>query len=130
LENEKKRIFALDFDRHKMPDKEYETEKRRYFSIGEIAGIFSETVETIRYWSDKFEGIINPDRNKKGDRMFSPEDLKTFKIIHNLVIKKGMTLNGAKKRIIENREGEDKDAEIVSRLENIKALLLNVKKTI
>jgi DNA-binding transcriptional MerR regulator len=82
---------------------------------------------TIRYWSDKF---INPKRNNKGDRMFSPDDLDTFKIIYYLVKERGMTLDGAKNRIDENRDGEYKNAEIVNRLENIKAELLDVKNLI
>jgi DNA-binding transcriptional MerR regulator len=86
--------------------------------------VFGVKDSTIRYWSDKF---INPKRNNKGDRMFSPKDLDTFKIIYYLVKERGMTLEGAKKRIDENRDGESKNAEVVNRLEIIKEELLDLK---
>jgi DNA-binding transcriptional MerR regulator len=113
-----------------MNEKDYETGTQVYCHIGKVAEELKETVETIRYWSDKFEGIINPDRNKKGDRRFSPEDKRVFKIIQNLVNEKGLTLDGAKKRIIENRDGEYNDAEVIARLTKIKELLLDVKNKI
>jgi DNA-binding transcriptional MerR regulator len=112
-----------------MPYREPKIERLQY-TIGEVAEMFGENISTIRYWSNRFEGIINPVRNNKGNRMFSPEDLDTFKIIYYLVKEQNMTLNGAKKRIIENRNGERLNAEIVNRLENIKLELLEIKKSI
>jgi DNA-binding transcriptional MerR regulator len=100
------------------------------YAISEVAEMFGEDISTIRYWSDKFAGIINPTRNNKGNRIFSLEDLDTFKIIYHLVKECGMTLAGAKKRIIENRNGEYLNAEIVNRLKTIKADLLEIKKSI
>ncbi|MDR1896724.1 MAG: MerR family transcriptional regulator [Prevotellaceae bacterium] len=109
-----------------MPYKEPKIEKM-YYNIGEVAEMFTVKVSKIRFWADEFDGIINPQRNKKGDRLFTVDDLETFKIIYHLVNEQGMTLDGAKKRIIDNREGEMKNAEIVNRLENIKSLLLEIK---
>ncbi|MDR0385785.1 MAG: MerR family transcriptional regulator [Prevotellaceae bacterium] len=112
-----------------MPYKEPEIERLQY-TIGEVAEMFGENISTIRYWSDKFEGIINPARNNKGNRMFGSDDLDTFKIIYHLIKERGMTLAGAKKRIIENRDGERMNAEIVNCLENIKLELLKIKNSI
>jgi DNA-binding transcriptional MerR regulator len=113
-----------------MPYKEPKIERLQY-SIGEVAEMLGESVSAIRYWSVVFDGIINPLRNNKGksngDRMFTPKDLDTLKIVYYLVRKQGMTLEGAKKRIIDNREGESRNAEIVNRLENIKSELLEIK---
>ncbi|MDR1583650.1 MAG: MerR family transcriptional regulator [Prevotellaceae bacterium] len=112
-----------------MPYKEPKIEKLQY-AISEVAEMFGENISTIRYWSDKFKGIINPVRNNKGNRIFTLADLDTFKIIYYLVKERGMTLNGAKKRIIENRDGERMNAEIVNRMENIKLELLEIKNLI
>jgi len=109
-----------------MPYKEPKIEKL-YYNIGEVAEMFGENVSLIRFWANKFDGIINPRKNKKGNRQFTPEDIETFKIIHHLVKDNGLTLDGAKKRIMENREGENKNVEIVDKLESIKAMLLEVK---
>jgi DNA-binding transcriptional MerR regulator len=110
-----------------MPYKEPKIERLQY-SISEVAEMFGENISAIRYWSDKFAGILNPVRNNKGNRIFTPKDLDTLKIIYHLIKERGMTLEGAKKRIIDNREGESKNAEIVNRLENIKLELLEIKK--
>jgi DNA-binding transcriptional MerR regulator len=112
-----------------MPYKEPKIEQFQY-AISEVAEMFGENISTIRYWSDKFEGIIKPTRNNKGNRIFYPDDLDTFKIIYHLVKECGMTLDGAKKRIVENKNGEYLNAEIVNRLEIIKANLLEIKKSI
>jgi DNA-binding transcriptional MerR regulator len=112
-----------------MPYKEPKIERLQY-SISEVAEMFGENISAIRYWSDKFAGIINPVRNNKGNRMFTLKDLDTLKIIYYLVKKRGMTLEGAKKRIIENRDGESRNAEIVNRLENIKLELLAIKNSL
>jgi DNA-binding transcriptional MerR regulator len=92
--------------------------------------MLGEKISTIRYWSDRFEGIINPTRNNKGNRLFTPADTDIFKIIYHLVKERGMTLDGAGKRIVENRDGEHRDMEIVNRLKKIKSELLEIKKSI
>jgi DNA-binding transcriptional MerR regulator len=109
-----------------MPYKEPKIEKM-FYSIGEVAEMFGENTSLIRFWANRFTGMINPHKNKKGNRMFTPEDIETFKIIYHLVKEKGMTLDGARKRLEENRDGEDKNVEVIQSLENIKQLLLEVK---
>jgi DNA-binding transcriptional MerR regulator len=129
FDKRKNYTFAAILKKTEMPYKEPKIEKIQY-AISEIAEMFDENISTIRYWSDRFEGIIDPARNNKGNRMFSPKDLDTFKIIYHLVKKRGMTLDGAKKRIIENRDGERMNAEIVNRLETVKMELLKIKDSI
>ena len=108
-----------------MPYKEPKIEKM-YYNIGEVAEMFGENASLIRFWANRFAGLINPYKNKKGNRMFTPQDLETFKLIHHLVKEKGMTLDGARKRMEENRAGEDKNMEISKSLENIKQMLLEI----
>jgi DNA-binding transcriptional MerR regulator len=112
-----------------MPYKEPKIEPFQY-SISDVADKLKENISTIRYWSDRFTGLINPMRNNKGNRIFTPKDLETLKIIRNLVKNRKMTLEGARKRIIENRDGESRNAEIVNCLENIKLELLEIRKLI
>ncbi|MDR1170227.1 MAG: MerR family transcriptional regulator [Prevotellaceae bacterium] len=112
-----------------MPYKEPKVDKIQY-SISEVAAMFGENISTIRYWSDRFEGIINPLRNGKGNRIFTPKDLDTFKIIYHLVKTDKMTIDGAKQRIIDNRDGELRKAEIINRLETVMTELLEIKNSI
>ncbi|MDR2292031.1 MAG: MerR family transcriptional regulator [Prevotellaceae bacterium] len=112
-----------------MTVKENESEKL-FYSIGEVAGIFGEETSLIRFWTNHFKDIINPKRNKKGNRLFSQQDIETMRLIHFLVRKQGMKLDGAYKRIVENREGIKKNMEAIEILNKIKQQLLEIKKTI
>ena len=59
--------------------------------------------------------------------MFTPADVENLKLIYHLVKEKGMTLNGAEKRLKENREGLERNLEVIDKLQGIKALLLEIK---
>jgi DNA-binding transcriptional MerR regulator len=109
-----------------MPYKEVKLEKM-FYTIGEVAEMVGENTSLIRFWANRFEDIIRPHKNKKGNRMFTPGDIENVRLIHHLVKEKGMTLDGAHKRIKENKTGEDYSLEMVRALENIKAELLAVK---
>ena len=113
----------------KMETKKNETEKL-FYTIGEVADIINEETSLIRFWTNHFGSIINPKRNKKGNRLFSQQDVETIKLIHFLVRQQGMKLDGAYKRLIENREGTIKNMQIVKRLEDIKSRLLEIKDNI
>lgn len=95
-----------------------------YYSIGEIAKAFHVNTSLIRFWEKEFE-ILNPKKNKKGNRMFSQKDLKNIKLIYHLVKEKGHTLEGAKNAL--NDSELEKNVEIIARLEYIKSELLSIK---
>lgn len=97
-----------------------------YYSMGEVAEMFDVNTTLIRFWESKFD-VLKPHRNKKGNRLFTPEDVETLKLIYHLVKEKGMTLAGAQKRIKENREGIERNMDIIEKLQNIKAVLLEIK---
>ncbi len=110
-----------------MPYKEFKIEKL-YYTIGEVADLLGESTSLVRFWSEKFSSHIKPERNKKGNRKFSSDDVKTLKTIHYLVKERGMTLEGAQARLKNNKEGSDLRAEVVSRLTAIKQELLDIQK--
>ncbi|MGG6230154.1 MerR family transcriptional regulator [Tenacibaculum sp. SDUM215027] len=99
---------------------------KRYYRIGEVAKAFGVNSSLIRFWDKEFE-IINPKKNAKGDRLFTQEDVKNFKIIYNLVKERGFTLDGAKQKLKKNPEGVLNNQEIISRLETVKAELIKIK---
>lgn len=108
-----------------MPYKEPVIEKL-YYSIGEVAKIFNVNTSLIRFWEKEFD-IIKPKKNKKGNRLFTKEDVKNFEIIYHLVKVRGMTLKGARKKIKENKEDVVNNFEIIQSLNNIKAMLLDIR---
>ncbi len=97
-----------------------------YYSIGEVAEMFKVNASLIRFWEKEFD-IIKPKKNKKGNRLFTPADIKHFRLIHHLVKEKGYTLKGAKESLKSNPESIDKKAEIIDSLNRIKTSLLEMK---
>lgn len=90
--------------------------------------MFDVNTSLIRHWESQFS-ILRPKRNKKGNRLFSPEDVENLKMIYHLVKERGMTLEGAKKalRKAPSESGVDRDAELMERLQRIRALLVEVR---
>jgi DNA-binding transcriptional MerR regulator len=85
-----------------LPYKETDTVKL-YYTIGEVSEMFNVNTSLVRFWEKEFD-VLKPKKNKKGNRLFTPEDLENFKIIHNLVKIQGLTLEGAKKYLKENKK--------------------------
>lgn len=82
-----------------------EGSKRVYYSIGEVAKMLGENTSLIRFWSDTFHPKVNPVRNKKGNRLYSPQDVETLKLIHMMVNIEGLTLEGVAKRLQNESKG-------------------------
>jgi DNA-binding transcriptional MerR regulator len=100
--------------------------RKIYYSMGEVAEMFDVNQSLIRFWEKEFD-ILKPHKNSKGNRMFTADDIENLKLIYHLVKEQGMTLSGAQKRIKENREGVNRDMEILDRLLKIKALLSEIR---
>ena len=111
-----------------MPYKEKKVEKL-YYSIGEVAEMLVVPVSTIRFWENEFD-ILKPMKNKKGNRLFTPADIKNLKILHHLVKEEGMTLSGAKKRLAVKWDETEYKYEISESLQNIKSMLLDIRDNI
>ena len=103
--------------------------KKLYYSIGEVAEHFGVNTSLIRYWENEFD-VIKPKKNKKGNRLFTQQDIDNFHLIYHLVKEKGMTLKGAKKKIADNKEDTINNFEVIKNLKNIKDLLLKIKNEI
>ena len=100
------------------------------YTIGEVAEILGESTSLVRFWANEFPKFIKPQRNAKGNRLFTNEDVETFKHIHLLVKVEGLTLEGAAKRL----KGEKKDvinkAKVLESLKNIRQQLADIKETL
>ncbi|MDB0007171.1 MerR family transcriptional regulator [Flavobacteriales bacterium] len=107
-----------------MPYKEKPIEKL-YYSIGEVAKTLDVNVSLIRFWEKEFD-ILQPKKNKKGNRMFTKVDFENLKIIYHLVKERGFTLEGAKKKLKENKDDTINNFEIVSRLKEIRSFLVDL----
>ncbi|WP_298363807.1 MerR family transcriptional regulator [uncultured Lutibacter sp.] len=103
--------------------------EKRYYKIGEVAKAFGLNTSHIRFWEKEFD-ILKPKKNKKGNRLFTQEDLKNLKLIYHLVKEKGFTLEGAKTKMKEQPKIVKSNHDIIMRLESIKAELIKIKNQI
>jgi DNA-binding transcriptional MerR regulator len=99
--------------------------KKQYYSIGDVAAMFNEKQSLIRYWEIEFD-ILQPRKNRKGDRFFRPVDIKNLEMIYDLLRRRKFTIEGAKDYLKKNKSVEEKYATIQS-LEKIKNFLLELK---
>ncbi|MBP6425764.1 MAG: MerR family transcriptional regulator [Flavobacterium sp.] len=102
---------------------------KRYYSIGEVAKAFGVNASLIRFWDSEFD-ILKPKKNAKGNRMFTPEDVKNLQLIFHLVKERGFTLEGAKTHLKEGQKKTLDKFDIINKLETIKAQLLSIKSEI
>jgi DNA-binding transcriptional MerR regulator len=97
-----------------------------YYTIGEVAELFEVNASLIRFWENEFD-FLSPQKNKKGNRLFTKEDINKIRIIYHLVKEKGYTLQGAREKIRRNKEDVEKQVEIIDSLQRIKSFLLELK---
>jgi len=100
--------------------------EKRYYGIGEVAKAFKVNASLIRFWEKEFD-ILKPKKNAKGNRKFTPEDIKNLKFIYHLVKERGFTLEGAKTHLKEEKKKSLETFEIIEKLESIKAQLIKIK---
>jgi DNA-binding transcriptional MerR regulator len=113
-----------------------------YYTIGEVATMFNVNASLIRFWEKEFS-IIQPKKNKKGNRLFTPKDIINFNKIYHLVKEQGFTLEGAKnslknnlpetkieKVVVQTQKSVDENNahDIIMSLEYVKAKLSKLKK--
>jgi DNA-binding transcriptional MerR regulator len=111
--------FASMSDNHQIIEK-------YFYTIGEVADMFNVNPSLIRYWEKEFSNI-NPQKNKKGNRLFTKESIAEIELVYYLVKERGMTLKGARQKIKENRSDTLQEHQMIKRLQNIKNLLLEIK---
>jgi DNA-binding transcriptional MerR regulator len=103
-----------------------ELPEKRYYSIGEVAKAFNVNASLIRFWEKEFDAL-KPKKNAKGNRKFTPEDIKNLKFIYHLVKERGFTLDGAKIHLKEEKQETLTNFEIINKLEDVKNQLLKIK---
>ncbi|MDX9845632.1 MAG: MerR family transcriptional regulator [Tenuifilaceae bacterium] len=111
-----------------MPYKEKKVEKL-YYTIGEVANMFGVNTSLIRFWEKNFD-VIKPKKNKKGNRLFTKADINNFKMIYHLVKEQRLTLEGARKKLSENKEDTVNNFEAIESLKRIKEMLLEVREAL
>lgn len=100
--------------------------KKLFYSMGEVSEMLDVNASLIRFWETKFD-VLRPQKNKKGNRLFAPADVENLKLIYHLVKERGMTLEGAAKCMKQNKGTISRDAELLERLQRVRAMLEEVR---
>ncbi|MAJ90099.1 MAG: transcriptional regulator [Flavobacteriales bacterium] len=102
------------------------SDNKLFYKISEVAKMFDVNISAIRFWEKQFD-ILKPKRNKKGNRLFTKNDIKNMQIIHHLLKERGFTVEGAKKKLKDNKTDTINNIEIVKHLKEIRGFLINLK---
>lgn len=100
--------------------------EKLYYGIGEVAKAFDVNTSLIRFWEKEFD-VLKPKKNAKGNRKFTPQDIKNLELIYHLVKERGFTLEGAKIHLKENKQKTIDNFEIIRKLKSVKAELIKIK---
>ncbi len=100
--------------------------EKQYYAIGEVADMFHVKTSLIRFWENEFS-ILKPRKTRKGDRLFRPEDIRNLQLIYYLLRERKFTIEGAKKKLKEDKNVMQKNFEMVQSLQKIKRFLLELK---
>ena len=103
-----------------------ELPEKRYYGIGEVAQAFGVNASLIRFWEKEFD-VLQPKKNAKGNRKFTPQDIKNLQLIYHLVKERGFTLDGAKIHLKEEKQKTLSNFDIIQKLERVKAELIKIK---
>ena len=99
---------------------------KQYYSMKEVTEMFRINHSLLRFWENEFD-ILKPRKNKKGDRLFRPEDIKNLQLIHHLIRERKYTVDGAKEYLKSNTLKAVDHFSLIQSLEKVKLFLLEIK---
>jgi DNA-binding transcriptional MerR regulator len=102
--------------------------QKHYYTMGEVADMFRVNQSLLRFWEAEF-AVLQPKKNKKGDRYFRPVDIKNLHLIYHLLRQRKYTIEGAKDFLKNNKKSEEK-FETIKKLEEVKRFLLEMRANI
>lgn len=102
--------------------------EKKYYTIGEVSKMLNESPSLIRFWEKEIPQLA-PLKTEGGTRKYSYKEVDMLKLVHYLVKQKGYTLAGASQYLKTNK-ATTTEAALVSKLENVKAFLVELKKAL
>jgi len=97
-----------------------------YYTIGEVSKMFNVNASLIRFWEKEFD-VLKPKKNKKGNRLFTKDDVSNLRLIYHLVKERGYTLQGARVKLKSAKSELVNQTEVYDSLLKVKGFLLELK---
>lgn len=104
--------------------------EKLFYSIGEVSELLQVNTSAVRYWTNEFSKFLKPKRNAKGNRLYTAEDIEVLKQILFLVKVQGLTLEGAAKRMAEDRRSTESRIKAIEALKEMREQLVEVKNSL
>ncbi len=99
-----------------------------YYSISEVAEKFQVSETLLRYWEKEFPTYITPRKSGRQIRQYTEENIEQVRLIFHLVKEKGMTLQGARQILKNNKTATIQTMDVINKLKAIREELLTMKK--
>jgi DNA-binding transcriptional MerR regulator len=100
-------------------------EKKQYYSIGEVAKLFKVNTSNIRFWTNEFALKVRTTR--KGDRLYTPDQIRELRTIYHLVKEKKYTISGAKERLKSQKKVSEQTLDLRDSLLQLRNRLLTIR---
>jgi DNA-binding transcriptional MerR regulator len=105
-----------------------EITEKLYYSISEVSEMFDLSASTLRFWEKEFD-LLKPNKNKKGNRLFTKKDIEHISRIVELVKQRGFTIQGAKEQLkVKNQAATASgvNSDVIEKLRDIKSRLVDL----
>lgn len=100
----------------------------RRLRIGEAARILGLEPYVLRYWETEFPQLA-PLRTEKGQRLYTQDDMNVLRRIQKLLHEEGLTIDGARRRLVERAQVHELTSGIIKELQDIRAILTSPANT-
>lgn len=100
--------------------------EKQYYSIGEVATLFKVNTSHIRFWTKEFALKVRTTR--KGDRLYTPDQIREIRTIYHLVKERGFTLAGAKTKLKDEKRGAVEAINLKQSLLKLRNQLISIQK--
>ncbi len=90
---------------------DHEIDSKLYRSISEVSEMLDVKPHVLRYWETQFS-ILKPRKNRAGNRVYRPEDLKVLFRIRELLYERRFTIEGARKKISDEKKEKEPQVEL------------------
>jgi DNA-binding transcriptional MerR regulator len=82
---------------------DHDLDDRLYRSISEVSDLVGVKPHVLRYWETQFS-MLRPKKNRAGNRMYRPEEIKLLVRIKDLLYARRFTIAGARRRLLDERK--------------------------
>ncbi|MBI4523922.1 MAG: MerR family transcriptional regulator [Deltaproteobacteria bacterium] len=101
--------------------------EKLYFKIGEVSRIVGVKPYVLRYWETEFE-VLKPGKAPSRHRLYRKKDVELLLEIRRLLYAEGYTIEGARKKLKEDRKEERKQLKLPLSESAYRNALIKIKK--